>query len=127
MKVLSWPIKAKKSQTLRVSVNLSFPSPKSPNLASSEEIRRLLPSPPWFETFQAAFLWECMASGQSNSKGRENRFTSSTNKGTFKCSSSNPLQCIALSLSITREGGDLKKSSRNTQHNRNTKCLNRFV
>lgn len=79
MKVMSWPIKAKKSQTSGgredgVNVNLSFPPSKSPNLASSEEIRRLLPSPPWFETFQAAFLWECMASGQSNSRGRENQF-----------------------------------------------------
>lgn len=38
------------------------------SLASPEEIRFLLPSPPWFETFQAAFLWEYMASGQSNNR-----------------------------------------------------------
>lgn len=42
------------------------------NLASPVEIRFLLPSLPWFETFQVAFLWECMALGQSDSRKREN-------------------------------------------------------
>lgn len=45
---------------------------KTPSLACPVEIRFLLPSPPWFETFQVAFLWECMASGQSDSREREN-------------------------------------------------------
>lgn len=34
----------------------------------------LLPSPPWFETFQAAFLWVCMALGQSDRRGGEKNF-----------------------------------------------------
>lgn len=41
-------------------------------LALPIEVRFPLPSPPWFEIFQVAFLWECMASGQSDSRGREN-------------------------------------------------------
>lgn len=61
------------------------------NLASCSEIRFLLPSPPCFETFQVAFLGECTASGQSDSRDREKSLT----KGTFKCSSPwNPLQYI---------------------------------
>ena len=42
------------------------------------EIIFLSPSPPWSETFQVAFLWECMASGQSDSREREKMFDIST-------------------------------------------------
>lgn len=67
------------------------PASNKSNLASCSEIRFLLPSPPCFETFQVAFLGECTASGQSDSRHREKSLT----KGTFKCSSPwNPLQYI---------------------------------
>ena len=76
LKVSSWPIKRNWSPTSGGgdgdTDGLSLIPAETPILASPVEIRFLLPSPPWFETFQVAFLWECMASGQSDSTEREN-------------------------------------------------------
>lgn len=51
--------------------DLSLTPAETSSLASPVEIRFLLPSPPWFETFQVAFLWEYRASGQSDSRKRK--------------------------------------------------------
>lgn len=60
------------------------------------DIGYFLPSPPCFETFQAAFLWECTASGQSGGKHRDKAW----HWGTFKWSSApKPLGLIGSTLS----------------------------
>lgn len=71
-KVSSCPMKGNWNPTSGGGDGLSLIPAETPSLASPVEISFLLPSPPWFETFQVAFLWECMASGQSDSRKKEN-------------------------------------------------------